>query len=406
MPLFRALFVSNGHGEDHMAGRILDRLAGVKALEIEAWPMVGEGGAYAARGIRRIGPRNMLPSRGFATLSLPLFLKDLKAGWISTHLSQFRAARALRGRFHLALAVGDVVPMAAAVLARLPFLFVGCAKSAYYRYGYTAWEKALLRRFCLLAFPRDRPTAGVLARAGVRVRCAGIPMMDDLAPSGRGFGAAPDTALLGLLPGSRHDDLENAATLLSVTAEAAGIMGPGRKVMGLVAAHPGFDLPAFRSMMARPGPKSGGWEAGLADEKPGGAGLFFVHRSSGALALVVKRRFADVLHASHVVVGLAGTANEQAVGLGKPLVTFPTPGHFGKNYVRMKMELFGEAAVAVPPRPCDAARAVVEILNDPALSRRMGETGRGRMGGPGASDAVAAALLSNLLRLRAEEKLP
>src|SRR5690606_31672793 len=68
----------------------------------------------------------------------------------------------------------------------------------------------------------------------------------------------------------------------------------------------------------------------------------------GAEAIIAKNRFADVLRLSDVVVGMAGTANEQAIGLGIPLVTAPSRGVQGERFVRMKMQFFGESAVAVP----------------------------------------------------------
>ena len=122
---------------------------------------------------------------------------------------------------------------------------------------------------------------------------------------------------------------------------------------------------------------------------------------AGMRVLVAKGRFADVLRLSRVVVGMAGTANEQAVGLGIPLVAVPSSGVQGERYVRMKMEYFGEAAVLAPRQPDAVAAAVAGLLSDPARRARMAAAGRERMGLPGGSDAIAAAILARLDALAA-----
>src|SRR4030067_897644 len=113
----------------------------------------------------------------------------------------------------------------------------------------------------------------------------------------------------------------------------------------------------------------------LPDDPARGIVLKLAH-ARGPAAGVVKGKFADVLRRSQVVVGLAGTANEQAGGLGKPLITFPGLIQ-GPQFVRMKMRLFDAAAIAVPPHPEVVARALVDLLRDPATPARMSRGGRG-----------------------------
>ena len=62
----------------------------------------------------------------------------------------------------------------------------------------------------------------------------------------------------------------------------------------------------------------------------------------------------------------------------------------------MKMEFFGESAVAVSPEPADVARAISDLLNDPKKQARMIAAGRERMGLPGASEAMAQEILRAL----------
>jgi uncharacterized protein (TIGR03492 family) len=388
----RILFISNGHGEDSIAVKVIDQIKTLisRPLEIFAWPMVGRGESFSSRGVPVTGPPNLLPSCGFATLSLRLMWKDLLHGWVTTHLRQIRAARSLKGRYSLIVAVGDVVPIGASVLSGSPFFLIGCAKSSYYSRwsGYTKLEKFLLRRFCLMTFPRDELTAEELTRARVPNRYHGNPMMDGLEGTD-GFPLWPGGhPVVGMIPGSRPDAEENALFLLKPAAFL--------DVPCLFAAYDGLDVRwiADKIRIAEAG-QDWAVEQECSAESVGGVVLKLIH-SRGNRAWFIKGRFADVLRRSTLVVGVSGTANEQAVGLGKPLITFPTPGVMGPRYVKMKMQFFGLSARMVPPKTEEIARAVRELLRDEELRGGMASAGRERMGRPGASRAIAREIINHL----------
>lgn len=391
------LFVSNGHGEDVVACKVLDCIRAERpGLAIDAWPMVGEGSAYAARGIAAVGTRNLLPSAGFATLDRELMMGDLRAGWIGTHWRQFKDARALRGRYRMLVGVGDIIPISAGILSRAPFVFIGCAKSAYYhpRHGYMPIEKWLLRRYCMRTFPRDRLTVEELDRAGVPNVYLGNPMMDGLEGTGDRLGVPPGSIVVGMLAGTRADAEANLLDLL----DAAGHVrfhhaDPGR--FRFVFAARGELDPQKLVRTIADDPRLGDWTVAELPATREGV-VMRLAGAAGVEAVIAKGRFADVLRMSDIVVGMAGTANEQAIGLGIPLVTAPTSGVQGERYVKMKMEFFGEAAVAVPRDPDAIARAVAGILADPEKRARMAAAGRERMGEPGGSRAIAGAILETL----------
>lgn len=393
----KILFISNGHGEDSIAVKVIDRLRKLNAgADIHAWPMVGEGGAYRELDVPVVGSLNLLPSCGFATLSLKLMLKDLKAGWIRTHYRQVKAARSLRGKYDLIIAVGDIVVIAAAVLARTPFYFIGCAKSSYYSFlhGYTRLEKYLLRKHCLTTFPRDRLTVKELDRARVKNRYVGNPMMDNLQGTGTDFGLPQDRTVIGMLPGSRRDAEENALFMLK--AAAAVDQAPYEPpLLFLFAAANNLDIAMIERRRQGKTNITNGWkiEEYVEDKSSPGIVLKLVHQQ-GSAAWFTKGCFADVLRRSSLVVGTAGTANEQAVGLGKPLLTFPTTGVMGKQYVKMKMQFFGPSAQDVAPEPQVIAKAISGLLNDKELCEKMAAAGRERMGLPGASEAIARIIMN------------
>ncbi|MEO1239817.1 MAG: lipid-A-disaccharide synthase-related protein [Pseudomonadota bacterium] len=368
------LFVSNGHGEDAIAAAILDELApdAGRRARIAAWPQVGHGTRYKDRGIVTVGPEHHLPSEGFGTVSLSAFIKDLRAGFIGTYLAQARFARSLRGSRALVVAIGDVVPLIAGVLSGMRTIFYSAPKSAHYgRFdGHDGLDRLAMRR-CHMVLTRDALTANRLAKRGVTAEFLGNPVMDGLgATDAQRPPSQGPTTVVALLAGSRADAVENTATLL------AGLAAAKRPCHGLIAAHDGFDPDV---LMAHLPP---GWTGG-ADH---------MSHAGGATAMILKHRFADALGAAHIAVGMAGTANEQAVGVGLPLVAVPGAGNQGPAFQRMKKRYFGEAAVSVPDDPRAIGAAITALIDDPERRARMGHAGRALMGPPGGSAAIAAAI--------------
>jgi len=384
----RLLVLSNGHGEDVIAGQILDALRPdlAKDVQVSAWAMVGEGAAYRARGIAPQGPSLRLPSEGFGTLSPGLFWRDLRAGWLGTYARQARHARQMRGQADYLLGVGDSVPLLAARLMQVPMGFVACAKSSWYggrdaaKGGHTALERALMRRVCTDVFPRDSLTATGLAAQGLPVCDFGNPMMDGLeAPSGEPL-LAPGETGVAVLPGSRSDATDNGLLLLQSFLKFDALM-PDNKTVFLFAVTSATDLD--RLALAP------GWT--VVSRSP--LALF---APNGSKVRVLTGQFARILHSSTLAVGLAGTANEQAIGLGLPLITTHGSGGQGEAFLRMKMRYFGDSALAVSRDPAALAGAIVALLSDPARRAAMGAQGRKRMGPPGASARIAAQVIARL----------
>lgn len=392
-------FFSNGHGEDTIACKVLDKMREARpSLSIEAWPMVGEGSAYKARGVQLAGAPNLLPSAGFATISPKLMLEDLRAGWIATHWRQYKAAREMRGRYRMAVAVGDIIPIFAAVTSRTPFMFIGCAKSYYYHPGraYTPFERRLLGKYCTLTFPRDRKTVSELDQGGVKTLYLGNPMMDGLEPTGDRLGLAGNDIVIGMLAGTRADADSNLLDLLDAAGHAHRHFADPARLRFAFAARPGLDADAIAAMIAAD-KRFKEWRVAEATGGADTSGVVLrLADPHGVEAVVAKDRFPDVLHLSSVVVGMAGTANEQAIGLGIPLITVPSAGVQGDEYVKMKGVYFGDAALTVPRDPDAIATAIAGLLDNPEQRARMAAAGRERMGVPGASEAIAQTVLAAL----------
>jgi len=406
----RLLVLSNGHGEDLIAQRVLEALRRRRPdLEIAVLPLVGEGSVFAAAeqagGLRRVGPRRALPSGGFSNQSLRGLLADLGAGVLDLSLSQWRLVRRWGRRGDPLLAVGDLLPLLLAWASGAPYGFIGTPKSDYTwasgpgSAGFAAcyhslkgsewdpWEWALMgQRRCRLVALRDGLTARGLRRHGVPALAPGNPMMDGLqaAPLPDAFAGHRRLLLLG---GSRMP--EALANLRRLLLALAALTTPEPL---LVLAPTG----------ARPSPAE--WAPLLQElgyepaDAPSGWGAAAAWRQGPRLLLIGPGRFADWAGWAELGLAAAGTATEQLVGLGIPALSLPGPGpQFKRGFAERQSRLLG-GAVAVCDGPAALAARLELLLREPALRAALGRIGRRRMGPAGGSEALAALVQERLLQ--------
>ena len=422
----RLLVLSNGHGEDGIALRVMSALKQRRpSLDIAVLPLVGQGDSYAAAEaqglLRRIGPRQWLPSGGFSNQSLQGLLADLAAGMPLLSWRQWQQVRRWGQGGDPILAVGDLLPLLMAWGSGARFGFVGTPKSdftwaslgpsgwgpspiadGYHRAKgseWDLWEWALMAsRRCRLVAVRDGLTARGLRRHGVPALAPGNPMMD-------GFNKEPCPAWLGatqrllILPGSRHPEaLGNAARLLAPLGLSSPIPG--------WAAKAGKPLTLLFPCGSQAGP--GIWESVLKtagfSQKPVrreaaaiGASAAWQLDASPVQVLLGSGCFERWAPWAEVGLATAGTATEQLVGLGIPALSLPGPGpQFKASFARRQSRLLGGAVV-----PCrngaQLAERLTMLLAEPLLRHQLGAIGRRRMGAAGGSKALAALVDQRLL---------
>ncbi|MBO9539558.1 lipid-A-disaccharide synthase-related protein [bacterium] len=377
----RILFMSNGFGEDRIASTIAKRWPRAKA-ELWAMPIVGEGNALRAAGAAIVGPTQSMPSGGFILRSPRALFADLYHGLAGLTIRQLLAVRAVRGQVDLVVAVGDVVPLYFAWLSGAPFVFVGCAKSDYYlggRFGsYGLLERWFIRHpRCRAVYPRDGVTTRNLEARGFLAHDLGNPMMDDLQPTGRPLPQREGAVSIGILPGSRDEAYANLEALVE-TCRAVALEAPaGRKVDFLAAIAESLDVSRLAAAIA-----DKGWKFDADAQVLSGP--------EGVRIALCRGRFGDWIHRVEAVIGMAGTANEQCVGMGLPVFTFPGSGpQFNPAFAEAQTRLLGESVVLCPPVPEAIATKLWEVMNDPERLARIRENGRTRMGLPGASARIA-----------------
>jgi uncharacterized protein (TIGR03492 family) len=94
---------------------------------------------------------------------------------------------------------------------------------------------------------------------------------------------------------------------------------------------------------------------------------------------------------------MAGTATEQMVGLGKPVITFVgRRPQFTAKFAREQVRLLGSAVTCLDkPNQIDAV--LKKILNDPDYFQEVLDNAKERMGGSGASARIAKYLTEQVL---------
>ena len=129
----KLLVLSNGHGEDTIAVRIMEQLQqSIPSLELLALPLVGDGYAYRRANFSLLCPSQAMPSGGFVYMDSRELWRDLQGGLLQLTLAQFQSIKQWSKEGGKILAVGDILPLFFAWISGAEYAFVGTAKSEYY----------------------------------------------------------------------------------------------------------------------------------------------------------------------------------------------------------------------------------------------------------------------------------
>ena len=389
------LFLSNGHGEDAHNCQIIKAFTKISPdTNISALPIVGVGNSYENLNIPIIGPRVNMPSGGFLYLSPLLLFEDLGKGLISLTWQKLQTIWTFAKNCDLIMATGDIVVAAMAYSTRLPYMIFLSADSSYYEGRINLGlilPKLLHNSRCLKVFARDALTAKDLKRQGVKkTEFVGTPVMDNLISTGKNLRLRTELFTIAILPGSRLPEAgKNLCLLLKLVREIVKVMGVNVcQFRAAIVPILMFELEAIAI--------SEGWECQ-------GSKLTFFTQEYTIEVICYEDAFADILQHSSLVIGMAGTAIEQAVGLGKPVITIPGEGpSFTYRFAEAQTRLLGSSVQVIGKRMAnsfilqEAARKVKEILADEEYLQSCINNGLERMGKPGASEKIANYLVKYL----------
>ena len=398
----KLLVLSNGHGEDIIAIRIIERLLEDSELKISALPIVGQGHAYQKLGIPLAGRVQQMPSGGFIYKGGSPLWQDLKGGLISLTLEQIKLVRQWGKDGGKILAVGDIVPLLYGWISQADYAFIGTAKSEYYLRDelgwlpqtawlerklnsvYMPWERWLMKRDRSLAvFPRDRLTTEILQEYDVPAYDLGNPMMDGLINKSK---PKPHQLNVLLLPGSRMPEaIRNWQQILTGVWSVIKAL-PQKKLNFNAAIASGIDLKPFTVNAV-----TQGWQVIEQQEQTA-----ILERNSRTLTLT-KENNQKFFQEADVALAMAGTATEQFVGLGKPAVIFPGEGpQFTPAFAEAQSRLLG-CSILMVENSSQAGTAIAETINNEERLNMIAANGQRRMGESGAAKRIVACLYQTLL---------
>ncbi len=397
----KVLFISNGHGEDLNAVQILKSLRQQHPqIEIGAMPIVGYGNAYRNLNVDIIGPTEFLPSGGFVYNSTFKLLEDIRSGLFTLLWRQIQAIRKYGRDCDAIFAIGDVVALVGAYLTGKPYMAFISSSSAYYenRMQFDRLTDWLLKSDrCRQIFTRDQYTAEMLNNQGyAKAICVGLPAMDALELTNKDLQLTSNLPFVALLPGSRLPEAGTNLQLLLDLAIATTPLFPDG-IQFYAAVTPNLCLPD---------------KTGIIQVQQLAAQSGWVYHAKGYLThpehqiklRCIYNAFADILYQCDLVVGMAGAAIEQAVGLGKPVIQIPSAGpQFTYTFAEAQMRLLGSSVQTIGNKPANAetieqaAFAIKSTLNNREYLEQCRANGLDRIGSPGGGAAMAQVFADEFL---------
>ena len=351
-PKFKILVVSNGHGEDQIAAAILRPLmAQCPTIQAVAIPLVGKGMAFSKLGILVLGENPSFPSGGFIR-GLWDLLRDLRAGLLPHLFRNRRIVGVAAKSVDLVICVGDVFCLLNAPRNPARTIFIATAKSDLIA-PHSRLEMRLMQRWSDWIVCRDSGTAQSLQSNGLN-GCFLGNFIRDLVVVESPQPMKMDWPMVLLVPGSRDEAIANFAHMMKVVFQVKI-----RPLTWVLAKADVLPIEAFMSGAVQFGFT---WEG---DERDGFLGAFVGHDAT--TKIYVTSHFSQALQCATVVLGLAGTANEQAVYVGKPVICFEG---FGPQSTMQRFQeqkrLLGEGLTVLSTNDVQTiADALLNQLRDP-----------------------------------------
>src|SRR6056297_2339514 len=385
------LFVSNGNGEDIITAQIIQTIfkkTKKDDLNIDVLPIVGEGNRFKDLPVNILGPEVKLPSGGFARNSLTNLLKDLKAGLLSKTYKQVRDLIKSRKEDELSVVVGDIyILLLTGIFKGGKIIFFPTAKSEYIE-GHYKIERYLMKKFANLVLPRDEKTKNDLKAHNINTEFYGNLMMDCFNINNIKFDIDYDKIKIGILPGSREEAYDNMLDFLNVIKNLEDLTTDQFEFLTAVANN--FSLASLKEKL-----KNTSWD--IIDKKDEYIKLQLKSPKGNSRISIIYNGFGDVLDQAKLFMGMAGTANEQAAGMGKPVIIFPGTGaQFTYEFAVDQKRLLGEGVKFVDRDFNKVAYAILELLEDEEEYKKRSNAGKNRMGDRGAADKTAKRVLDYL----------
>ena len=385
------MVVSNGHGEDLIAANLIESLIdyGNQDMSISVLPTVGKGDRFEKLPVDILGPRENLPSGGFARNSFKNFLADIKGGLFSNTYKQIKALRNKKNKVDLSIVVGDVyILLLTGFFTGGQIIFFPTAKSEYI-HGHYKIEKYLMKKYTDLVLPRDEKTKENLNKYGINTEFYGNLMMDCFEIKNIDFNLRDESIKVGILPGSRVEAYDNMLDFIKVIEELENLKENKYDFLTAVAGN--FSVDKLKERL-----NDIDWSITEPDDQH--IKLKIKSRSHLSEISIIYNGFGDVLDQAKLFLGMAGTANEQAAGMGKPVITFPGTGaQFDFEFAADQKRLLGEGVKFMDRNFKNVAYSLLELLEDENEYQKRSKAGQKRMGQRGAIDKISKKIQTSFL---------
>ncbi len=346
----------NGHGENEIALSIIKRL---KSYEVSAFPFVGDGKIFKKNGIKVLFEGRNFPSGGLLLREGPSVLyKDLKMGFFSDFIYMLKTIKMYSKDKFVSLVVGDFYPLIIVYLfLGRKSLFILSSKSVRIK-NLTRIELFFLKYMADKVFVRDISTKKFLIKRGIDAFYMGNPIVGGL-ESIKGSAIFEKRNRMGILflPGSREDMYINITYMLKIVEK---IIDMGR----IDSFKPIFHLSSSAKIESLSRYLPDAWEF---QEEGGDLIGKYIHKIKGTEVSIYKGIFSEALNFSQIVIGLSGTANEQSVAFGRPVIAFSIPGTHAthKRFTKRQAPLLGENLIYFSTfDPYSIAKKVLELVSD------------------------------------------
>jgi len=333
--LFKILILSNGHGED-LSGSLIAKQFVKSGYSVHALPIVGKGNHYEKEKIKIIGKTKEFRTGGIGYNSFKGRLNEIFGGEIFYVLKRLYLTYKIRKKYDYFFVVGDIVPVFFAWICKKDFFTYLVAYSSHYEGKLKLpWPSKffLLSKKSKKIYTRDSLTANDLTfQLKKKVSFFGNPFMDKFFSRDKEFKKSEFS--IGLFPGSRFPEiLDNFVLILEVLEELSDLRYFQKIEFNFAMVN------ALSSSKIKEIFQNRRW---LYLEKIKEKYLMKFQYKSLEVN-IYWNNFDKILLKSRCCISMAGTAAEQAIGLGKPVIQIEGKGpQFTKSFAEAQRRLLGK----------------------------------------------------------------
>jgi len=333
--LSKILVLSNGHGED-LSGSLIAKQFVKSGYTVNALPIVGKGNHYEKEKIKIIGKTKEFSTGGIGYNSFKGRLNEIFGGEIFYLLRKLYLTYKLRKNYDYFFVVGDIVPVFFAWFCKKEFFTYLVAYSSHYEGKLKLpWPSKffLFSQKAKKIYARDSLTANDLTlQLKKKVSFLGNPFMDKFFSRYKELKNSEFS--IGLFPGSRFPEtLDNFVLFLEIL-EALSKFRYFQNIEFNFAIVNALSSEKIKEIL-----QNRKW---LFLEKIKEK-YYMKFQYKDLKVNIYWNKFDKILLKSRFCISMAGTAAEQAIGLGKPVIQIEGKGpQFTKSFAEAQRRLLGK----------------------------------------------------------------